>query len=173
MRLINSNLFIPFSLSKLTISILLILLIIHPFLMKCANARVGCKNKRVQSCLSLCYKTTCLARTHRRDLIYRMQKSKPQYWRLPEGSIYFYGLLTFLCMWPKRVKKRIRKGYTKCKSKAIKRSHADAVFRCNVDEKITFYNELHFILSISKDDYDMNTILILQLTKLFRWVIDN
>ena len=84
---------------------------------------------------------------------------------MPEGSIYFYGLLTFLCMWPRRVKKRIRKGYSKCKSKAIKRSHVDAVFRCNVDEKITFYSELHFILSMSKVDYEMNTILILQLTK--------
>ena len=105
------------------ISIPLILLIIHPFLMKYANARVGCKNKRVQSCLSLCYKTTCLAKTHRRDLIYRMQKSKPQYWRLPEGSIYFYGLHTFLCMWLITTRERIRKRYTKCNVEAVKQFH--------------------------------------------------
>ena len=123
MRLINSNLLIPCSLSKLIISILLVLLMIQPFLMKCANARVGRKNKRVQSCLSLCYKTTCLAKTHRRDLIYRMQKSKPQYWRLPEGSIYFYGLHTFLCMWLITTRKRIGKRYTKCNVEAVKRFH--------------------------------------------------
>ena len=82
---------------------------------------------------------------------------------MPEGSIYFYGLLTFLCMWPKRVRKRIRKGYCKCKSKAIKRSHVDAVFRCNVDEKS--HSIVHCIFKyISKVDYEMNTSLILRLT---------
>ena len=43
-------------------------MIITPSVRIYANIHVGGKNEEVQSCLSLCFKVTCLAKTHWRNL---------------------------------------------------------------------------------------------------------